>query len=148
MGKWRDPIRRRFIEHRFSTRQRGIEFDFTLEEWVNWWETNLGPRWFTLRGNAPDQYCMARKKDEGPYCGENVYLATNAENRRDRTINGITNFGEKNPQSKLAETQVIEILESSLSQRTLARKYGVNQSAISLIRSGKRWGHITKEISK
>lgn len=61
---------------------RGIEFHFTLLEWIQWWETNLGEDWFQMRGRLSHQYCMARKGDKGPYASWNVECITVAENHR------------------------------------------------------------------
>lgn len=51
-----------------------------------------------------------------------------------------SNYGESNGQSKLTQAKVFEIKSRPNStQRELAKEYGVNQSTISLIRSGKLW---------
>ncbi len=39
-----------FWLQKHKSKKRGIEFLFTFEEWVNWWETQLGPDWFKKRG--------------------------------------------------------------------------------------------------
>ena len=52
--------------------------------------------------------------------------------------------GERNSQSKLDPAQVSEIrrmLEAGVKQRVVAIKFGVSQSAISLINIGKNWAH-------
>lgn len=69
-----------FNDHKKNARKRGIDFHFTFEEWVKWWEDNLGPDWLKLRGRSSKQYQMARKGDEGPYCVHNVECLTRAEN--------------------------------------------------------------------
>ena len=43
------------------------------------------------------------------------------------------------PHARLLTTEVAQIKESSLNQSTLARKYGVNQSTISRIKSNSTW---------
>lgn len=51
--------------------------------------------------------------------------------------------GEANPASKLTEAQVIEILEDRKSTHAaIARKYSVSAGLISMIRRGKKWGHL------
>src|ERR1700735_4557071 len=64
----------------YRAKERNIEFNFSYEEWVKWWENNLGPDWLQKRGIRSGQYCMARFKDKGPYSIENVECITNNEN--------------------------------------------------------------------
>jgi hypothetical protein len=55
---------------------------------------------------------------------------------------GASQPGEKNAQAKLTEDQVRFIRASSEPGIDLARRYGVQQSQISRIRKGQRWGHV------
>lgn len=52
--------------------------------------------------------------------------------------------GTKNAQSRITEEQVREMrgLFGVNTLREIARLYGVSESLVSLIRSGKRWGHV------
>jgi hypothetical protein len=56
---------------------------FSFEEWVTWWEDNLGPDWIRKRGHRADQYVMARNLDRGDYEPGNVYCATASKNALD-----------------------------------------------------------------
>lgn len=76
-----------------SAKQRGIEWLFTFEVWIKWWEEQLGPNWLELRGCKADQYQMARFNDEGPYTPENVYCATPKHQGVDRMRNGHVGTG-------------------------------------------------------
>ena len=55
-------------------------------------------------------------------------------------------LGEGNPISKLTNEQVLEIkklyVPRNYSQYRLAKEFNITQSAVSLIVTGKRWGHI------
>lgn len=51
-------------------------------------------------------------------------------------------------QTKLLPCDVIEILQSTEDNSTLARKYNVTRQAISLIRNGKSWTDIAPEIPR
>jgi len=56
--------------------------------------------------------------------------------------------GEKNPRSKLTEEQVWEIKDALAKGEkilTLALRYKVRESLISMIKNGKRWKHITED---
>lgn len=72
--------RRLYIENRQSARQRGIPFKITFEEWLAWWQRQLGPDWQLLRGRRRYQFHMARVGDRGPYKLGNIKCITNSEN--------------------------------------------------------------------
>jgi len=66
------------------SKRRGIEFQFTYEEWLAWWEKALaehGPH--AKRGKGKDLLVMCRIGDRGPYAADNVYCGTPAQNRAD-----------------------------------------------------------------
>ena len=50
--------------------------------------------------------------------------------------------GEEHHHSKLTNEIVREIKASTCSQDTTAKKYGISQSAVSRLKSGKSWGHL------
>lgn len=66
--------------------------------------------------------------------------ATHTENEADKVGHGTSQHGENNHQAKLTNAEVTEIraLSGNLSQRAIAVRYGVTQSAISMIANGKR----------
>lgn len=65
--------------------KRNIEWLFTFETWLSWWE-DTGK--FSERGKKGHQYCMCRINDTGPYSPDNVYCATNIQNVQDALKNG------------------------------------------------------------
>jgi hypothetical protein len=83
----------------------------------------------------------------------NLEWCTNAENLQHAHGNGLmhTPKGEKSGLSKLTELQVKEIREKykwrKAYQRELAKEYGISQSAISLIISGKNWKHMLELVN-
>ncbi|GJC03780.1 hypothetical protein KAM385_08090 [Aeromonas hydrophila] len=67
---------------------------------------------------------------------------------RDRDLNGGTCVGVKQKASKLTDDDARVIFNSDESGVLLAARYGVSPSAISLVRKGKSWRHVTlKETS-
>ena len=54
----------------------------------------------------------------------------------------VDNRGVNSGMSKLTEDNVLAIKESELKHKDLAKLYNVNQSQISRVKSGKRWGHL------
>ncbi len=70
------PVRSAFIAHRAHAKDRGIEFKFEFEAWVEWWGDD-----FELRGSKqPDELQMGRYGDEGAYEIGNVYKVSKSEN--------------------------------------------------------------------
>lgn len=54
--------------------------------------------------------------------------------------------GERNPSSKISENEVREIralyANGGISQREIAKRYGLSQAGVSVIVAGKRWAHL------
>lgn len=74
---------------------------------------------------------------------ENLCWGTRAENMADAMRHGTTNRGDRSPNAKLTWEAVEDIRETwgtgTVSQSDLADKYGVSQSVISEVASGKTW---------
>ena len=70
-------------------------------------------------------------------------VGTMADNARDGIRLGEILRGSKNGKAKLTEAEVLDIRlnPDNLTGRNLATKYSVSTATISLIRSGRRWGH-------
>jgi len=67
-------------KHKYSVQKaaakvRGIEFQFTYEEWLAWWGDDI-----VNRGPYKGQLVMARIGDTGPYHPDNVRKITCSEN--------------------------------------------------------------------
>lgn len=88
----------------------------------------------------------------------NLRWATRSENMEDARAHGTmalgvrhgrtrspekTPRGERHGHAKISEADVHAIRSSKSSGRDLARRYGISPSAISVIRSGKTWKHVT-----
>ena len=69
--------RSKFTDQKNKAGKRGILFKFTFPDWLEWW-VNTG-KWHE-RGKRPDQYCMSRYGDLGPYELGNVFCNTNLQN--------------------------------------------------------------------
>jgi hypothetical protein len=78
--EWRDknPKRFAYLIQKRHCKERGIEFLFEFDEWVDWWGDD-----FANRGCNVGQLVMARKGDEGPYHPDNVFKQTCSENVRE-----------------------------------------------------------------
>jgi hypothetical protein len=74
--RWNNPYYKKFYAHQRRARNRGIDFLFTFEEWLEAWGDKIN-----LMGRGSTKYCMARNgPDIGPYAPWNVRIITNAEN--------------------------------------------------------------------
>lgn len=74
---------------------------------------------------------------------DHLFLGTQADNVADRNAKGRQARGTKQGSAKLTEADVLAIRATpELSQRALARQYGVSQGQIYNVRSGKHWGHV------
>lgn len=77
---------------------------------------------------------------------ENLRWDTHQNNMRDVVKHGTAHRprGTANAMAKINEAQALEIANSSLPQRTLAKLYGISQAAVSAIRLGGTWTWLTK----
>lgn len=78
-----------------------------------------------------------------------LYLGTPRENNLDTIRRGRANrtMGSDCAWAKITESQVMEILTSTYGKganSAFAKKFGISQSQVSHIRSGKRWSHMKK----
>lgn len=76
------PIRA-YRSQKNVARQRGISWELTYETWCAWWNDQLGPDWFKLRGRKAGQYCMSRYGDNGSYSLENIRCILHAANTKE-----------------------------------------------------------------
>jgi len=140
-------IRTSFTKQRHKAKTRGIEFNFTFEEWCSWWEANLGPDWPVKRGRKLGQYVMARKGDSGPYRADNVLCITAQENvKMSFELRGILPREPakrvRKKYGKLTPKEVRTIFRTQATQRALSKKYLVSERMIRLIKNKQVWQHI------
>jgi len=130
------PIWKAYVRQRINAQHRGIPFEFTFEQWTGWWNSKLGSNWFKKRGNKQRHYVMARHGDKGSYNQSNVKCITTLQNLREGRL------GEKNPNAKIGRREVLLIREATGTQREIGLRFGVSQTHVYNIKSGKLWGHI------
>lgn len=121
-----------------------------------WWDGRLGVatrlQWIDKRGPIPKGMCVLHTCDN-PACIEitHLFLGTQLENIADCVSKLRHPRGEKKPLAKLTEAAVMEIrTKLGTGQRvrrnsilqSLAIKFGVSESAISMARSGYTWAHV------
>lgn len=101
--------------------------------------------WELANGPIPVGLVLCHKCDV-PACinVNHLFLGTHADNMhdRDRKGRGARNWGRKNGSVKLTEQQVRSIQIDARPQTRIAAQYGVSQSMISLIKTGKNWSQV------
>ena len=68
--------------HKGGAKKRGIAFEFTPQEWYNWWLSNGVDKNIPQTFNK-DTLVMARYNDTGAYHPNNVYCCSNSQNCKD-----------------------------------------------------------------
>lgn len=102
--------------------------------------------WMLINGEIPDGLLVCHKCDNRKCCNPNhLFLGTVQDNNLDRNTKGRTGSskGESHPLHKLSTQDVLEIQNSSLSQRKLASIYGVGQSHIQRVKTKQVWKHVS-----
>lgn len=113
-------------------------------------------RYIFDKANGPiPKGLVVRHSCDTPACIniDHLSLGTILDNIRDRHSRGRTSrksrsVGVDNPQSKLTPEQVISIFKNgkNYTQNELAKRFGISQTSISAILSGKTWSHITSNL--
>jgi HNH endonuclease len=97
--------------------------------------------------------CVCHRCDN-PSCvrPDHLFLGTHQENISDRDAKGrqwqgekrsSANRGARNPQAKLSTDKIIEIRKDQRPLRDVAEHYQVSISTVSMVRTRRRWAHIT-----
>ena len=97
-----------------------------------------------FHGSAPDPTFQCCHGDGDPHNNKkgNLRWDTRSANEHDRILHGTHNRGQRHGLSKLKDEKVVEIkrkLADGQSARSLAKEYGVSQTAIGDIKKGRRW---------
>lgn len=95
-------------------------------------------------GAIPNCFHVLHRCDN-PACinPEHLFLGTHADNMADKSQKERQARGEGNGIAKLSEADVLAIRQAGgVTQRALAREYGVNQAQIWRIQNRKQWKHL------
>jgi hypothetical protein len=81
---------------------------------------------------------------DGCVSPQHLSWKTRTENEADKLIHGTLTHGERNGCAKLSERDIREILalRGKALQREIAERFGIRQSQVSHIHTGKSWGHL------
>lgn len=140
-----NKIRRAFTDQRKRAAQRGIPFNFEFEDWLRWWEEQLGANWFKKRGCKQGQYVMARKWDEGAYERGNVVCITASDNH---ALGAIRDYKRGWTYERLDEEVVLLIYKSTDLYSDLRQRFGVSNMTIQNIKCRKTYGRMTDDLGE
>ena len=98
----------------------------------------------TIHGPVPAGL-VVRHNCDNPSCvnSRHLSLGTHADNVADCCARGRNAHGRMQTNAKLSDEAVSEIRTSQLSQRKLAKKFGVSSTAIFNAKHGLSWKHVT-----
>jgi hypothetical protein len=96
-------------------------------------------------GAVPEAMHVLHRCDN-PSCinPDHLFLGTNRDNVKDKISKGRDRgiHGTENRHNKLTPEQVIEIRNSTGTQRAVAARYGISGSLVNYIRNGRSWKHL------
>jgi hypothetical protein len=102
------------------------------------------------KGPLGDKHVCHTCDNPGCVNPDHLWLGTHIDNQKDKALKkravGNAMPGESHPSHKLTSIVVLDIFYSKESVKSLSYKYKVSQSLIQLIKSGKRWKHITNPL--
>ena len=93
LRRWRhkNKLRSAYLDQKNNAESRGIDFLFSLDEWVEWWGDDIDRRGVicssTGRKMFRNRLVMARHGDVGPYSPSNTKKITCSENSAERWLN-------------------------------------------------------------
>jgi hypothetical protein len=118
-------------------------------------QTSTGPRfahremWIVHNGPIPKGLCVLHSCDNPPCCEiTHLRLGTRKDNsddkiKRRRYLISDHIRGVNNPNAKLTDDLVLQIISDPRSGNSLAPILGIDRSTITKIRSGDIWAHVT-----
>lgn len=100
-------------------------------------------------GQIPDGLVVMHACDN-PRCVNPAHLSLGGrtENNRDSVAKGRNAAGSRNGHAKLSNDDVRAIFLSDLDQPTLAKRFNIDQSVVSRIRTRKYWKSVTNSLSR
>lgn len=106
--------------------------------------------WSAFHGEIPKDMCVLHRCDNRSCVNPtHLFLGTYADNNADRAAKGRSadTHGEKHPRSLLSNKDARRIVYlwsmGSMTQKTIGDLYGVSNSAVSKIVTGKHWSTVT-----
>lgn len=123
-----------------GAKRRSIKFQLSFEEWVAWWEAQLGSDWQGSRGKSKGKYVMARKGDKGPYSLSNITCILASQNVHD------AQRGERSYKSRITDAVALALFQAPGTNKEVATRFGVSIGVVNGIKRKKHFRHITASL--
>jgi hypothetical protein len=130
-----------------SAIKRGIGWYFEFDDWVAWWEANLGKDWFSKRGHRTGQYVMARNGDCGPYARQNVRCVKVEANHNEYNLTKASQQGQVH-RTSLPKEVVKQIYQADGLYSAIAKQFDLDVHSIHRIKCQKCYKQITDKLEK
>jgi predicted XRE-type DNA-binding protein len=116
-----------------------------------------GQKWYDIHLLVAIHHCGGDRRSEGLVARhidgnmynnyyKNISWSIQLENIQDKKIHGTNLFGEKNHKSKITGKDATEIIRlyhcEGVWQKEIAKRFGITQSTVSNIVTGKIWQHL------
>lgn len=102
--------------------------------------------WTLKNGPIPKGLNILHSCDNPPCCNPaHLFVGTHRDNMADMTAKGRSTHGDRNGRARLTAAEVLEIRAAWAAGRNqcqIARSFGVTNSQVHLIVTGKSWGHL------
>lgn len=164
-SKYGDPLAGRTPPGEIRRYLRDVVFPYDKDECLIWPYSTMGRGYavFKVEGRQTLVSRFICEEEHGPAptpeheaahsCGKghlgcvtkrHLSWKTPSGNQLDRIRHGTSNRGERNGSSKLTVQDIRQIrsLRGTMPQRDIGLLFGVNQSAIAAIQTGRRWGWV------
>lgn len=109
------------------------------------WATASRVAYEITHGEIPFGLCVLHKCDNRKCVNpDHLYIGTKKQNMQDRIERKPDSYmkGQTNGRAKLIDSQVLEIRNSSLGNKNLAKQFNVSEGTIESIKSRRTWKHI------
>lgn len=105
--------------------------------------------WRLTYGPIPPGLCVLHRCDNRRCVNPtHLFLGTHADNNADMAAKGRAAQGAGHYRAKFSEADIVEIIESAATGRSLAARFGVSESTIAKIRNGRRWKPLTRDHAR
>lgn len=162
-GKAARPVSERFFEKVEPVTESGCWLWTASTNRSGYGQFMIKPRpylahrvsWSLLRGSIPEGMHVLHKCDT-PACvnPDHLFLGTDADNVKDMYAKGRQGLGnrlcgERHGMAKIPVDVVKAVfLADSGTQKQIAERFGITESSVNAIRSGRQWSSVTSQLGE
>lgn len=98
--------------------------------------------WELAHGSPPDGYVLHACDNRKCVNPEHLRVGTFQDNMDDMTAKKRHAFGSRSGRARIDEAAAVAIRSEAGTQAAIAKKFGVSQATVSMVRAGKIWRHV------